>query len=53
MPRACPSACCLRPITKARELFAAGKELATDRALRRVVDLPVDLDVFEPSERRP
>jgi hypothetical protein len=35
----------LRPtITKARELFAAGTELATAAGLRRVVDLPISLD---------
>ncbi|HET7233042.1 MAG TPA: N-6 DNA methylase [Longimicrobium sp.] len=38
-------------VTRARELFDAGAVLADSQRLRRVIDLPVDLDVFEPSER--
>jgi len=39
-------------VTKARELLQAGRELADPSNLRRVIDLPVDLDVFEASERK-
>ena len=39
-------------ITRARELFGAGARLGSLDALRRVVDLPVDLDVFDAAERR-
>lgn len=39
-------------ITKARELFATDGVLADDSGLRRVIDLPVDLDVLSPEERR-
>jgi hypothetical protein len=39
-------------VTRARELFAAGRELADAAHLRRVIDLPVDLDVFDGPERK-
>ena len=39
-------------ITRARELFGAGARLGSLDALRRVVDLPVDLDVFDAAARR-
>jgi hypothetical protein len=39
-------------VTKARELFAAGRELTDATRLRRVIDLPVDLDVFDELERQ-
>jgi adenine-specific DNA-methyltransferase len=39
-------------VTRARELFSAGEELATAEGLRRVVDLPVDLDELDEAERR-
>lgn len=39
-------------VTKARELFAAGDVLLDPSLLRRVIDLPVDLDVFDKTERR-
>ena len=39
-------------VTRARELFLAGCELATSAHLRRVIDLPPDLDVFDPAERK-
>lgn len=43
----------LRPaVTKARELFAAGDSIATDSALRRVIDLPEDLDELTAADRR-
>ncbi len=38
-------------VTKARELFAAGAALEEDSSLRRVIDLPADLDVL-PSDQR-
>lgn len=34
-------------VTKARELIAAGAELATNRGLQRVIDLPADLDTLD------
>ncbi|MCM3555593.1 methyltransferase [Janibacter melonis] len=40
-----------RSVTKARDLFTAGERLGHEAALRRVIDLPVDLDVFEADER--
>lgn len=39
-------------VTKARELFAAGDVLLDPSLLRRVIDLPVNLDVFDKTERR-
>ena len=39
-------------VTRARELFAAGDVLNDASTLRRVVDLPVDLGVFDTAERR-
>lgn len=43
----------LRPaVTRARELFAAGPVLSDATALRRVIDLPVDLDDLEADVRR-
>ena len=39
-------------VTKARELFGAGSRLDTVESLRKVVDLPVDLDAFDALERR-
>mgnify|MGYP002753912514 FL=1 len=39
-------------VTRARELFAAGDALEDDSALKVVIDLPVDLDVLDPAERR-
>ncbi|WP_435528040.1 Eco57I restriction-modification methylase domain-containing protein [Microbacterium aurantiacum] len=38
-------------VTKARELFGAGSRLGTNEELRRVVDLPIDLDVLGDEER--
>ena len=37
-------------VTKARELFSAGNRLETTTSLRRVINLPSDLDALEPSE---
>ena len=39
-------------VTKGRELYEAGQELHDARFLRRVVDLPQDLDELSPEERR-
>jgi len=38
-------------ITRARELYDAGPELATTRGLRAVIDLPRDLSDLRPEER--
>ena len=38
-------------VTRARELFAAGPALASRAALRRVIDLPADLDELGAEER--
>ncbi|MDP9192701.1 MAG: N-6 DNA methylase [Acidobacteriota bacterium] len=47
-----PDSVLFASVTKARELLKAGRELADGSALRRVIDLPVDLDVFDRSERK-
>lgn len=47
-----PSSVLFPSITKARELFGAGSVLADATALKRVIDLPVDLDQLPPAERR-
>lgn len=39
-------------VTRALELFAAGSTMASTEHLRRVVDLPANLDEFESEERR-
>lgn len=39
-------------VTRARELFAAGSSLTVATGLRRVVDLPEDLDVFAGEDRK-
>lgn len=39
-------------VTKARELFRAGVVLDDASKLRRVIDLPLELDVFDGPERR-
>ena len=39
-------------VTKARELFRAGNALEDASILRRVIDIPVDLDVFDASDRK-
>lgn len=38
-------------VTRARELFSAGDQIATAAELRRVIDLPVDLDELDPDSR--
>src|SRR5690606_17781640 len=45
--------CVLFPsVTRAREVIAAGGELADASGLRRVIDLPRELDVFDRAERK-
>lgn len=39
-------------VTRARELFAAGAVLLDSSRLRCVIDLPVDLDVFDDADRQ-
>ncbi len=39
-------------MTRARELFAAGGELRALEPLKRVIDLPADLDRLTPGDRR-
>ncbi|PVB01690.1 Eco57I restriction-modification methylase domain-containing protein [Mycobacteroides abscessus] len=39
-------------VTKANELFRAGARLATPEGLKVVIDLPVDLDVFDADTRK-
>lgn len=39
-------------VTKARELFGAGSRLRNDESLKRVLDLPVDLDVLDSEDRK-
>ncbi len=39
-------------VTKARELFKAGERLTEEGDLRRVIDLPVDLDTLSPEDRK-
>ncbi len=39
-------------VTRAKELFHAGDVLADTASLRRVIDLPEDLDALDPDERR-
>lgn len=47
-----PGEVLFRSITRARELFATNGVLNDSSGLRRVIDLPVDLDVFDTSDRR-
>ncbi|MCA1648850.1 MAG: class I SAM-dependent methyltransferase, partial [Acidobacteria bacterium] len=39
-------------VTRARELFDAGRALTDTTPLRKVIDLPADLDVFDSTDRR-
>lgn len=50
--RELPDSVLFASVTKARELLQAGRELADGSTLRRVIDLPVDLDVFDGLERK-
>jgi hypothetical protein len=47
-----PESVLFASVTKACELFGAGERLATTESLKRVIDLPVDLDVFDAEERK-
>jgi hypothetical protein len=47
-----PDSVLFASVTKARELLKAGRELADGSTLRRVIDLPIDLDVFGTTERK-
>ncbi|MFB3431313.1 MAG: N-6 DNA methylase [Phycisphaerales bacterium] len=44
-----PDAVLYRTVTRAKELFSAGLELANPQKLRQVVDLPVELDELKTS----
>jgi adenine-specific DNA-methyltransferase len=46
-----PSSVLLPAITRAKELFAAGPALGSIKGLRRVIDLPDDLDRFSEEDR--
>ncbi|HXF30430.1 MAG TPA: hypothetical protein VN522_02835 [Solirubrobacterales bacterium] len=48
-----PASVLFHSVTRARELFAAGEELASPDRLRAVVNLPTDLDVLTEEERAP
>lgn len=48
---ALPESVLFASVTKAHELFGAGERLAVADGLRLVIDIPVDLDVFDASER--
>ncbi|HEX6765701.1 MAG TPA: N-6 DNA methylase [Polyangiaceae bacterium] len=50
--RMLPDSVLYRTITRARELFAAGDVLSDVRELRRVIDLPAELDAVSPVERK-
>lgn len=47
-----PESVLFASVTKARELFASQGVLTTPSGLKRVIDLPVDLDGFDKQERR-
>ena len=47
-----PERCLLPAVTKARELFNAGERLVGLENLRRVIDLPVELDALDAAARR-
>lgn len=47
-----PSTVLFPSITRAKELFAAGDLLSETEKLKVVIDLPVDLDVFDGDERK-
>ena len=47
-----PAAVLFRSVTKARELFQAGRALSDRSSLKDVIDLPVDLSVFDREERK-
>lgn len=47
-----PESVLFQAVTRARELFAAGKALSTPENLRAVISLPSDLDVLDPDDRQ-
>jgi len=47
-----PKAVLFPSVTRARELFDAGLVLEDDSQLRKVIDLPVDLSIFDVADRR-
>ena len=47
-----PESVLFATVTKARELFRAGDALEDASVLRRVIDIPVDLDLFDPCDRK-
>lgn len=47
-----PESVLFASVTKARELFGAGERLAAADSLRRVIDLPADLGIFDAAERK-
>lgn len=47
-----PESVLFASVTKAKELIRAGLALKDPASLRRVIDLPVDLDIFGVDERR-
>jgi len=49
--KALPATLLAPTITKARELLKAGERMDDSGRLRRVVNLPADLDLLEPAER--
>ena len=49
---ALPDCVLLPTITKARDLLSAGEQLNSPEALRRVVDIPADLDVLDDDAKR-
>jgi hypothetical protein len=50
--RGLPDRVMLPAVTKAKDLIQAGEQLQSSAVLRRVVDLPADLDEFTKAERR-
>jgi adenine-specific DNA-methyltransferase len=52
LSRDLPPAVLFPAVTKARELFRAGKVLEDASILRRVIDLPLDLDAFAGDQRQ-
>lgn len=47
-----PNSVLFASVTRARELFKAGRALTDPAALKRVVDLPVELDVLDAADRK-
>ena len=47
-----PASVLFPTVTRAMELFRAGNVLSDSSFLRRVIDIPVDLSVFDPADRR-